>query len=301
MMTTLPAGHPSDRTIHLLESLAFEIGRVRRAPDPEAIHDMRVAIRRFLQALALIKPLLPAKELKRMRRRLRRILRFAGTVRDCDILTGYLSRLKLPEGRLLNIRIQARRRETELELLPVLHKWVAERTSAKWRISLSSARSDLVSGESSHDSMRRLSKMASSVLERGNRAAHLGASLEDLHQLRISVKEFRYRLELLAPAFGTAAHEWLDRMARLQSALGRINDCRTAREMVSQTGNYKRIQAALKRRQQRRMSAFRELWEAEFGAAGAEKFRRTFRFVPGKPAGSKTQARHAAAAAIGAA
>jgi hypothetical protein len=89
-------------------------------------------------------------------------------------------------------------------------------------------------------------------------------------------------------------------MARLQSALGRINDFRTAGEIVARTGNYKRIEAALKQRRRTRLSAFRKLWQADFDATGAEKLGRTFRFSRSKRATRGTPTRHTAGAAAGA-
>src|SRR5262249_12736181 len=147
----------------------------------------------------------------KMRRRLRRILRMAGAVREYDLLMGYLSRLKFPEAKLLNRRIQACKCEAENKLLPVLQKWVTGRTSLKWRTVLSSARSNTGFDESPHGPMRRLAKMASAILERGNRVTRTVASPQDVHRLRIAMKEFRYRLELLASAYDPPASEWLDR------------------------------------------------------------------------------------------
>jgi CHAD domain-containing protein len=204
-MTTPSAICSSEQAIHLLESLAFEVGRARRSRDPEPVHDLRVATRRFTQAVDLLKPALPGKELKKMHRTLRRMMRMAGAVRDCDIVTRYLAGSKLPEAKLLTSGIAQKRRESEDDLLAVLKKWVADRASAKWRVLLSVGEHPELF-EESRDPMRLLAKMAASL---------------DLHRLRIAVKEFRYRLELLAPACGPAANEWLERMTRLQSVLGR--------------------------------------------------------------------------------
>jgi len=43
----------------LLERLAFQINGVVHSPRPEAIHDLRVAIRRFAQALSACKGCFP--------------------------------------------------------------------------------------------------------------------------------------------------------------------------------------------------------------------------------------------------
>ena len=60
--------------------------KVLRGEDPEAIHDMRVASRRLQQVLDLIYPPPAPREVRRLRRRVRRCRRVLGEVRNCDVL-----------------------------------------------------------------------------------------------------------------------------------------------------------------------------------------------------------------------
>jgi len=60
--------------------------KVLRGEDPEAIHDMRVASRRLQQILDLIYPPPAPREVRRLRRRIRRCRRALGEVRNCDVL-----------------------------------------------------------------------------------------------------------------------------------------------------------------------------------------------------------------------
>ena len=53
------------------------------ATDP--VHDLRVAIRRFSQALRIFKTLLDAKAVKQMRCALKRVMDAAAIVRDLDV------------------------------------------------------------------------------------------------------------------------------------------------------------------------------------------------------------------------
>src|SRR4051812_43428548 len=59
--------------------------------DPENVHQLRVATRRAGAALRIFRHCLPAKIFKRARKRLRRLRRAAGEVRDWDV---FLDRLK---------------------------------------------------------------------------------------------------------------------------------------------------------------------------------------------------------------
>jgi CHAD domain-containing protein len=60
--------------------------KVLRGKDPEAIHDMRVASRRLQQVLDLIYPPPGPREVRRLRRRIKRCRRALGEVRNCDVL-----------------------------------------------------------------------------------------------------------------------------------------------------------------------------------------------------------------------
>src|SRR5437016_8192227 len=61
-------------------------GAVRKGDDPEAVHDMRVAVRRLRAALALFGSWYRRKQVKRLRKDLRRLGRRLGAVRDFEVL-----------------------------------------------------------------------------------------------------------------------------------------------------------------------------------------------------------------------
>jgi CHAD domain-containing protein len=67
--------------------ISFE-PRVLKGDDPDAIHDMRVASRRLQQILDLTYPQPHPREVRRLRRSIRRSRRALGEVRNCDVLVG---------------------------------------------------------------------------------------------------------------------------------------------------------------------------------------------------------------------
>ena len=71
--------------------LAFEVLNTVRTADAETVHDLRVAIRRFNQSVAVFGSLLPKREVKRIRKRLRRVMESAGAIRDRDIALEFLA------------------------------------------------------------------------------------------------------------------------------------------------------------------------------------------------------------------
>lgn len=67
--------------------------KVLRGDDPDAIHDMRVASRRLQQILDLLYPRPWPREVRRLRRRIRRCRRALGDVRNCDVLLGHVQHI----------------------------------------------------------------------------------------------------------------------------------------------------------------------------------------------------------------
>ena len=58
--------------------------------DIEALHDMRVAVRRMRAAVELFRPYLPKEHAAYLRKDLRRLGRALGPARDCDVMLANL-------------------------------------------------------------------------------------------------------------------------------------------------------------------------------------------------------------------
>ena len=69
---------------------AFQVRRAAKHPDEEAIHDLRVSIRRLSRCLRLFSPLYPGSSWKKVRNRLKVLMEAAGEVRDRDIAAKLL-------------------------------------------------------------------------------------------------------------------------------------------------------------------------------------------------------------------
>src|ERR1700675_2818312 len=66
--------------------------------DPDAIHDLRVSIRRLSQSLRTFRGLLDPKRVKKLRRRLRNVMEYCGDVRNCDVALELLQQSGISEG-----------------------------------------------------------------------------------------------------------------------------------------------------------------------------------------------------------
>lgn len=125
--------HVRERTTALLRRVAFEARRTTKSSEPDAIHDLRVSIRRFTQCLRVFSQFYPAGESKRIRQGLREILKRAGEVRDRDIALELARKAGLPARSPLFATLPEERVRAERALAQALKRWSARDFTPKWR------------------------------------------------------------------------------------------------------------------------------------------------------------------------
>ena len=113
----------------LAERLEKDLHAAAQNQDEEAVHHIRVSIRRFVQGITVFAQYVPANWSKKVRRQLRRVMRRSSKVRDLDIALVFLKKHRFPEEILAN-----RRERAGLKLAAAL-------SSSKWRTRLSLERS----------------------------------------------------------------------------------------------------------------------------------------------------------------
>jgi CHAD domain-containing protein len=239
----------------LLARLAYEIHHTRQSGDPETVHNLRVAIRRFGQSLVLFKDIFGSKEVKKIRHRLKDLMDLTNEVRDCDVGIELLKDSELPGAPGVVEQLRKRRKEAMRLLLPELRRWRARKTSSKWRAALTPNGGSHVPLEET--ARARLPKLAKKFLKDGERAASAG----DLHDVRIEGKKLRYSLELLEPVYGAAVNDWIEKVKAVQTQLGKANDCRAVRLLVADIGGEAEIETWLKKRQRKKSREFRKEWD----------------------------------------
>ena len=96
--------------------LLEQIERCSAKPGAEEVHDLRVSIRRFSQALRIFAPLLAAKPVKSMRKTLHPVMEAAACVRDLDVGVERLLEEGLEEHNPVVEEMRAERRRGEMAL-----------------------------------------------------------------------------------------------------------------------------------------------------------------------------------------
>ena len=188
------------------DPMAFDLGRVQndirelreflkrapKYPTPEEIHALRTCVRRFeasLQALAVdSRP-----NERRLLKRLAKLRRRAGKVRDLDVLTGYVAEARMEEEEVCRVQLleylgaEHARNCRRLYAFAVKHGEPLRRCLKDTAAYLGTLLADsLAPGNAMLSELRLQTELATSA--RLNR--------ENLHPYRLKVKELRYILQM---------------------------------------------------------------------------------------------------------
>ncbi len=227
----------------------FELEMAARGgADMDAVHDMRVASRRLREAMRLLAPLYPQRAFRTWYRRVRRITRALGPVRDSDVFIDEFSRLgsDLREGGQLAVAFFIGFRTGQrVHELDVLNRELSQLDLEQSRTSFFKFAHSL---DASADAGRPFADFAhAAVAERGavvfgaQPAALDEASVPEQHALRIDYKRLRYAVEAFAPCYGDDFDDLHKTLTAFQDALGDLHDTHVFLELL---GDPERVAAA---------------------------------------------------------
>lgn len=211
-----------------------QIAPVRAGDDAEAIHQMRVAIRRLRTMARLLgdTPAFRRGRVARLRRRLRPLARRLGDVRDLDILLARLDAYESDPGdtapspsplreELLGRRTYALRRVREALRQSKTQKPLGHprRTTRRLVTSTDEGRRTLVRQAAGSALWSRYE----AILSFADVVAAAGPT-EQLHALRIACKQLRYALELFSVEDDPRAESLMTTLKEAQDYLGELQD-----------------------------------------------------------------------------
>jgi len=217
----------------LVENLRRLVPAALGAWELEAIHDARVATRRLKAALDVLEPRIPRDLLRPFARKLRRLRRTLGPLRDLDVMLGHLGErwatrrharaarrvAEFLEQRRTRRQRRCGRRSTAQRMLLGLLRW--EELSAEVR------QACLAVGELLGEALERegaeLSRCAD-ALATADAMSDSPASVQDPHVVRIALKRFRYTVELSREAGWPCDKQTVRLLKRMQDALGLWHD-----------------------------------------------------------------------------
>lgn len=230
-----------ERSREILIAQWRELLRLRRdvlkTSDLEAIHDLRVASRRFRAALRLFEPWIPPKSAALLNRSIRKLTRTLGSLRNIDEALRFF-RLRTPAEsaggyQLCCLLTQMRGGELARvkESLTTFDRHRLNRTVRKAAARL--GEQQITAGKTGllptyfSDTCSRLYQPVHDLLP----LATSPEQRKSRHLLRIAIKKWRYFFEIAAPVLEADAGPILDLLKEYQTLLGQMNDVAVLSEL----------------------------------------------------------------------
>lgn len=259
--TAAPAGPFLVAELRALDArLESTAARVLTEGDDEAVHDLRVALRRTRTVLEVGRRVLGRFRAEAVRRALRDVHRATGALRDEEVLLDLVASLGVDHPTVAAWLESRRRRERRLrqELVRQLRAGDVDRGRRLLEA--------LLAFPIKPSRERRLSKLARRAVDRARREVHRrrqarADDAEALHRLRIACKRLRYTCDTFAGALPEHVAALAHQAARLQNRLGELHDVdmaiatvRRARALLEPARS--ELLAALSRMRARRAAAY---------------------------------------------
>ena len=200
----------------------------RAAANPasdEAVHDLRVAIRRVLAWIAVRDALLgPDRRLTERRHSLMALMSPLGKLRDAHVKRDWIRNV-VPEGDEPSYLYAVQVASDVLRWESRVRKRLGAQSARRLRIPSpmgAGGRGDRL--EAAVPALEFLGELEREV------SKHLKGALdpahpEALHRMRLAFKKYRYAAEVLLPLFPKATEETAKRLHAFQTLLGTIHDC----------------------------------------------------------------------------
>ncbi len=226
----IPGSQVEQRELaYWMERVLKELDEVRSAPDADAVHDLRVALRRCRSLAAVMEEVDPDPAWPEMRKIGRKLFKQLGELRDTQVLEEWVGKLGA-EGGAVRQRLTAHLGKNESE-----ERQAALRAAEKFDVKAWKSY-ERVLGHRVRVVPPNSLAAKSLALERltAARELHLRAlrteKPEPWHALRIGVKRFRYTVESLLPEL---YESWGENLKRVQDLLGEVHDLDVLAETIA--------------------------------------------------------------------
>jgi CHAD domain-containing protein len=222
-----------------MERVLKELEHVRKQPDPDAVHDLRVALRRCRSLGVVMQEVDSDASWRALRRLSRKLFRRLGGLRNFHVMQDWVQKISESHDAVqseLQTGFEAAAPELQQRALRAAEKF-DERTWKRLQRNLRK-RSRLVPVGSLAAQCLAVERLEDA------RDLHAVALRSDKpgpwHELRIGIKRFRYTVEGLLPEHHAA---WSDNLKRLQDLLGDVHDLDVLAATVKQSAKPETLDA----------------------------------------------------------
>jgi CHAD domain-containing protein len=228
--------------------MTFHFARLRKleaaasSADEDAIHDMRVAIRRVRAAFRIAGPYYKRKVARFFRSELRALADELGAARDLDVIINHAQAFVArqpagaPSPAAYLAYLHARRDAAQQALLDHLHSKRLAKFNAEFEAFLSEPEAAATAGDGTAGPPRVCDVIPAAIWSQYSivRAYETidRPPIETLHALRIDFKRLRYLLEFFQGILGTSAARLIELTVQAQDHLGLLQDACVAAETV---------------------------------------------------------------------
>ena len=230
--------------------MAFHFARLRKLEskvaraDEEAIHDMRVAIRRLRAAFRIAGPYFKRKTIRSFRADLRQLADALGAARDLDVIIAHgsaFAQRQPPAAPKLDVwldHLRARRADAQRNLLDHLASKQFAKFAEAFEAFVAGPETALEPGDHPAGPSRVCDVIPAAIWTQysivRSYEAVANPPLESLHALRIEFKRLRYLLEFFREVLGRGADRLIELTVRAQDHLGLLNDAVVASRLIGE-------------------------------------------------------------------
>ncbi len=228
--------------------MAFHFARLRKLEsaaaesDEEAIHDMRVAIRRLRAAFRIAGPYYKRKTVRSFRADLRDLADHLGAARDLDVILNHglaFAERQPADAPKLDAwldHLKARRADAQRDLVQLLGSKRFVKFVEVFEAFVTEPGAAVTTGDHPNGSPRVCDVIPAAVWTQYSVVRAYEAverpSLESLHALRIEFKRLRYLLEFFQEVLGAGTAHLIELTVRAQDHLGLLHDADVAAKML---------------------------------------------------------------------
>jgi len=212
----------------------------RREFSEEAVHDFRVATRRLLSTLDLLRMVMPDPGIQKIRRVLKDQLDNLDDLRDAQVLLADISEVihEIPALHPFQEHLQQKEkkllREARKEIKSLKIDSLSKRIKKLRRTIESSKQTGLDAGLfPAVDESYAIVNQRYVLIDPGQPST--------IHRLRIAFKKFRYMIETIYPVLEHFPEDYLKRMRNYQTAMGDIQDMEVA---LQELANFEELEPA---------------------------------------------------------
>ena len=203
------------------------------------VHQARVASRRLRETLPVLTDGLRGSKAGKARRKIRRLTRALGAVRELDVALVLIDELRersgMPRPALAELRARVMEEREQRRL--TMHERMADVDVEKLHRRLESVREALGTPQPGHTWRAALASRLIARARRLDRAIEAAGRIyapEALHAVRIAAKKLRYAIEIAHDTKAAPAARPLLVMKRAQDTLGRLHDLQILQHHIAE-------------------------------------------------------------------